>query len=84
MTTKEENDEEKLAGLFVRMKGFAKENHQAVPTGYYLSEDKDTAYAEFENRNPTVLATRNENGVFESDFQYFEFGDYYISISKNR
>ena len=61
------NDEDKLNELFIRMKDLSKENMQAVPTGWYLSEDENTAYAEFENINPLVLATRN-NGVFVADY----------------
>jgi len=61
------NDKVKLAELLCRMKDLAKENIQAVPTGYYLSADGNTAYAEFDNINPLVLATR-VNGVFVADY----------------
>jgi len=60
------NDEEKLTELFIRMKDLAKENHQAVPIGWYILED--IAYAEFEHRNPLVMATRNKAGFFEADY----------------
>jgi len=66
-THKNGNDEEKLNELFIRMKDLAKENFQQIPTGWYLSEDKNTAYAEFENINPLVLATR-KNGFFVADY----------------
>jgi len=61
------SDEKKLTELYTRMEELAKENFQQVPTGWYLSEDKNTAYAEFESINPLVLATR-KNGVFVADY----------------
>ena len=62
------DDEDKLTELFTRMKDLAKENCQAAPNGWFLSSDKNIAYAEFDNINPLVLATRNEKGEFEADY----------------
>ena len=59
---------EKMNELFTRMKDLARENCQAMPSGWFLSEDGNTAYAEFDNINPLVMATRNESGDFEADY----------------
>ena len=62
------NDQDRLNELFIRMKDLAKENLQSIPTGWFVAEDGDTAYAEFEHRNHTVLATRNKDGFFEAEY----------------
>jgi len=62
------DDQERLHELFIEMKDLAKENMQEVPTGWFISEDGNTAYAEFDHRTPTVLATRNKDGEFKLDF----------------
>lgn len=59
-------DDEKLTVLYTRMKDLAAENQQAIPTGWFVSED--TAYAKYENRNPLVMATRDKNGEFTADY----------------
>lgn len=61
------NNNEMLNNLFDRMCILAEENYQEIPYRYFVSDDVNTAYAEYENRNPTVLATIVD-GVFKSDF----------------
>ena len=64
----EENDQDKLNELYIDMKDRAKENQQEIPTGWHYSMDGNTAYAEFEHRNPTVLASKNKSGFFEAGY----------------